>query len=226
MEIKVLGVCGTPVKRRAAKGPTNTEVLLRAVLDSAEEHGDVQTGILWLAEDGFSQGCTHCNFCLFKQTEEKFCAKNDVMSKQYYAQIKDCDAMVIATPVYIGRMSWLTAAFIDRLRVFLEGKFYGRKGPGGPVLKDKVLGVAAVGWLKRGGAESTMLTTLYTTAGHMDMIPEGSGPCGQSQGGRGQLANVQNDKDAMLSAKNSGKRIVELARIVKAGKEALAKTGV
>ena len=32
MGIKVLGVCGTPVKRKVAKGPTNTEVLLNAVL--------------------------------------------------------------------------------------------------------------------------------------------------------------------------------------------------
>jgi multimeric flavodoxin WrbA len=223
MEIKVVGVCGTPVKRQAAQGPTNTEILLRAVMDSASEQGDVQTDILWLAEDGFSQGCDQCNFCLTKQTDGKFCAKNDVMANQYYAKIIDCDAMVIATPVYIGRMSWLTAAFIDRLRALIEGKFYGRRATGKAVLKDKVLGVATVAWLKRGGTETAMLTTLYLTASRFDMIPTGFGPCGESRGEPEQRGNVKNDREAMLSAKNSGKRIVEIARIIKAGKEALAK---
>lgn len=105
MEIRVVGVCGTPVRRKMAKGPTNTEVLLTAVMDSAKEQGNVHTDILWLAEDGFSQGCDHDNWCLLKQTEDKICAKNNVMTNKYYAKVRDCDALIIATPVYIGRMS-------------------------------------------------------------------------------------------------------------------------
>ena len=72
MGIKIVGVCGTPVKRQVAQGPTNTEIMLRAVMDSASEQGDVQTDILCLAEDGFSQGCDQCNFCMAKQTEGSF----------------------------------------------------------------------------------------------------------------------------------------------------------
>jgi len=235
MEIKVVGVCGTPVKRKVAKGPTNTEVILTKIMDTAKEQGDVQTDILWLAEDGFKEGCDQDNWCLMKQTEDKFCSKNDAMTNEYYAKIRDCDALVIATPVYIGRMSWTVAAFIDRLRALAEGKCYGFRAPGGSNLKDKVLGVGAVAWYRHGGVETALWTTLYCTAGSFGMVPVTAGPAtrayagfgfgagGMSIGGMDELANVKNDEYAMLSAQNLGKRVVEMARIIKAGKEALAK---
>jgi len=235
MEIKVLGVCGTPVRRKVAKGETNTEVLLRTVMDSAKEEGDVQTDILWLAEDGFNTGCEHCNWCLLKQSaESRVCSKNDAMTNEYYAKVLAADALVLATPVYIGRMSWLLAAFIDRLRALLEGKYYGFRGPLGGVLQDKVLAAAAVAWFRHGGVESALLTTLTCTSFIYGMIPVvaspipnyggfGYGAGGVSVGGPDELANVKNDDYAMRSAKNLGKRVVKVTRIIKAGKEALAK---
>ena len=238
MEIKVLGVCGTPVKRKVAKGPTNTEVLLDKILDSAREQGsDVTTDAIFLGEDGFCTGCDQDNWCLLKQSPDrpdKFCSKNDVMSNVYYPKIRDADALVISTPVYIGRMSWVTAAFIDRLRALAEGKLYGFRAPGGSNLKDKVLGVTAVAWYRHGGVETTLFTTLYCTAGIFGMVPVTAGPSskatgfgygagGMSIGGMEDLANVKNDEYAMLTAQNLGKRVVEMARIIKAGKEALAK---
>ncbi|MFC2002532.1 flavodoxin family protein [Chloroflexota bacterium] len=234
MEIKVLGVCGTPVKRRVAKGPTNTEVLLNAVLDSCKEQGDVETDAIFPVEDGFKEGCNQDNWCLKKQTETKICAFNDVMTNEYYAKIIAADAMVISTPVYVGRMCALTAAFIDRLRALEEGKHWGFRGVG-PALKDKVLGACAVAWYRHAGVETTLLTTLYLPSGIFGMIPVGSGPerhawasfgygaGGASIGKMDELANVKNDEYAMRSAKGLGKRVVEMARIVKAGKEALAK---
>lgn len=235
VEIKVLGVCGTPVTRRVAKGPTNTEVLLTKVMETAKAEPGVQTDMLFLGEDGFKEGCDQDNWCLMKQTEDKFCAKNDVMSQVYYPKIRDADALVIVTPVYIGRMSWVTASFIDRLRALAEGKCYGFRRPGGSNLKDKVLGVGAVAWYRHGGVESAMLTTLYLTAGIFGMVPVTAGPAraagagfgfgagGMSMGKMDELANVQKDAYAMASAENLGKRVVEMARIVKAGKAALAK---
>jgi len=44
-----------------------------------------------------------------------------------------------------------------------------------------------------------------------------------SIGGMEDLANVKNDEYAMLSAQNLGKRVVDMARIIKAGKAAVAK---
>ena len=80
-----------------------------------------------------------------------------------------------------------------------------------------------------------MLTTLYLTSGIFGMVPVTSGPAAKSYAGFGwgaggmtiggpdELANVKNDEYAMLCAQNLGKRVVEMARIIKAGKEALAK---
>ena len=79
-----------------------------------------------------------------------------------------------------------------------------------------------------------MWTTLYCTSGIFGMIPVTAGPSskatgfgygagGMSIGAMDELANVKNDEYAMLTAKNLGRRVVEVARIVKAGKEALAK---
>ena len=235
MEIKVLGVCGTPVTRKMAKGETNTEVLLKTVMDGAKEEGDVQTDILWLAEDKYKDGCNHCNWCLLKQSgESRFCSKNDVMTNEYYAKVLDADALAISVPVYIGRMPWLTAAFIDRLRAMAEGKYYGFRGPLGGVLKNKVLAVASVAWFRHGGVETALWTTLYCTSSIFGMVPVVSSPIpnyggfgygagGVSIGKPDQLANVKNDEYGMRSAKNLGKRIVEMARIIKVGKEALAK---
>lgn len=236
MEIKVLGVCGTPVVRKSARGETNTEVLLKAVMDSVKEEKDVQTDILWLAEDGFNYGCDQCNWCVLKQSEGKFCAKNDVMAREYYPKVIEADAMVLASPVYIGRMSWLIAAFIDRLRALGEGKYYGFRGPvGGAGLKDKVLGAASVAWFRGGGVELALMTMLHCTSGIFGMIPVYGGPIDRFQGGFGwgpsgismgepdQLANVKNDSFAMRSARNLGKRVVEMAKVVKVGKETLAK---
>ncbi len=235
VKVKVLGVCGTPVKRKAARGATNTEVLLTKVMDSAKEQGDVETDILWLAEDGFKEGCDMDNWCLMKQTEDKFCSKNDVMTNEYYAKVLSANALVIASPVYIGRMSWVVAAFIDRLRALGEGRAYGFRRPAGSSMKDKVLGAAAVAWYRHGGVETALISTLYFTSGIMGAIPVGTGPAkdaagafgygagGMSMGKMDQLANVKNDEYAMLSAQNLGKRVVEMARMVKAGKEALAK---
>jgi len=235
MEIRVLGVCGTPVKRKVAKGPTNTEVLLAKVMESAQAQGsDVITESIFLGEDDFKEGCDHDNWCLLKQTEDKYCAKNDVMSREYYPKIRDADAIVIATPVYIGRMAWTVAAFIDRFRALAEGKQYGFRGPNGANVKDKVLGVASVAWYRHGGVETALWTTLYCTSGIFGMIPVTAGPSskatgfgygagGMSIGGMEDLANVQNDEYAMLTAVNLGKRVVDVARIVKAGKAAVAK---
>jgi multimeric flavodoxin WrbA len=234
VSIKVLGVCGTPVSRRLAKGPTNTEILVNKVMEFAGKEPNVQTDTIFLGEDGFKEGCDQDNWCLMKQTEDKFCAKNDIMTKAYYPKIRDADALVIVSPVYIGRMSWVTAAFIDRMRALAEGKYYGFRRPGGSNLKNKVLAAGAVAWYRHGGVETTMQAILLT-AGIFGMVPVTAGPAraagagfgwgagGMSIGKMDELANVQKDEYAMISAENLGKRVVEMAKIIKAGKEALAK---
>lgn len=223
MAIKVLGVVGTPVK-----GETNTEILCQAVLDGAKAQGDdVEVEIVCLAEMKIIAGCTHCNWCLEKQTAGKFCSQNDDITKSVYHKVVEADALVLATPVYIGRLSWLMAAFIDRLRALAEGRYYGIRGPLGGVLMDKVVTGASVAWIRHGGVEMALMSlmqmaaimgSIYVTAG----FSFGAG--GVSAAPLGEYGAVRKDQFAMRNAHNTGARLVQVARIVKAGKEALRYT--
>jgi len=69
MEIKILGISGTPVKEEL----TNTEHMAREILNNSEKHGptvgvEVKTELIKLGDDKIKCGCTHCNFCLEKQS--------------------------------------------------------------------------------------------------------------------------------------------------------------
>ena len=219
MLIKVLGICGTPVK-----GETNTEILLRATLDAARGQGDdVQTDMVLLADKKITTGCDHCNWCLQLQTADKFCAKNDDMN-EIYPKVVEADVLILATPVYIGRLSWLAASFVDRLRALAEGRYYGIRGPLGGILKEKLFGCCSVAWLRHGGVEGAQLSMIQGAL-VVDMIVVSGGfqfgAGGVSAAPLGQTGAVKNDRFAMASAQSLASRLVEVSRLLKAGREAL-----
>jgi len=219
MTIKVLGIVATPVK-----GDTNTEILCQAVLDAAMAQGDdVQIEVIRLSEMNLKAGCTHCNWCLERQTPERHCAIDDDM-KIIYPKLIETDTLVLASPVYIGRMSWLLAEFIDRLRALGEGRYYGIRGPYGGAMADKVMTSCAVAWVRHGGVETALLSMqwlanilggVYISGGF------GHGVGGVSAAPLGHYGAVKDDKLAMASARAVGKEIVRMTRIIKAGKDAL-----
>lgn len=182
MRIRLLCVNGTPVK-----GETNTGDLLQAIIDAAinkaKETGDELTvEAVKLAEEKIAGGCNHCNWCLNSQSPEKICSKKDRMV-EIYPKIIQADGIIYATPVYIGRLSWLLAVFIDRLRALFEGQYYGIRGPLGGVLKDKVIAAASVGWLRNGGLETAVQSVLLSGMIFDQVITTGGlgfGVCGVS----------------------------------------------
>ena len=70
MPVKILGICGSPVKGG------NTEVFLSEALKAAEGLGDVSTESVRLIEKRIGD-CRHCNWCLSKQEEGFFCCIKD-----------------------------------------------------------------------------------------------------------------------------------------------------
>lgn len=227
MEIKILGICGTPVKGEV----TNTEHMLRATIKGCEQYaaqyGDrVKADVVLLGEKKVVSGCTHCNWCLEHQTAGVYCSVKDDISKEIYSKIIEADGLILSTPVYIGGMSWLMAALIHRMRALAEGRYYGIRGPYGGVLQDKVLAATSVAWVRHAGVETAMLTELLagfvfdmviTTAGLEGIYGAG----GVSAAPLGQLVGVQKDRIALASCRSIGKRVVERCRIIKAGKKAL-----
>ncbi len=221
MPVKILGICGSPVKGG------NTEVFLGEALKAAEGLGDVSTESVRLIEKRIGD-CRHCNWCTSKQVEGSFCCIKDDML-EIYPKIIEADALLIATPTYAGRLSGYSAVFMDRFRALVLGKRY--RG----VLRNKVGAAMTVAWMRNAGPETALLSvaTAYLMWG-MVLASPGEGGCEfgavgvSSDGGSGRFVaeeklGVLKDKLGMASARALAKRTVELARIMKSGQEAQTK---
>jgi len=218
MPIKILGICGSPVRGG------NTEAFLGEALKSTEGLGDISTESVRLIEKRIGD-CRHCNWCLSKQTEGSFCNVKDDML-ELYPKIIEADAILLATPTYGGRLSGYSAVFIDRWRALVLGKHY--RG----VLRNKVGGAMTVAWFRNAGPETALLSIIsaYLMWGMVVATP-GEGGCQfgavgvSSDGGSGRFVpenklGVLIDKVGMSSARALAKRTVELARIMQAGQQA------
>ena len=222
MGIKVLGICGSPVKGG------NTEVFLNESLKAAASVGDVETDLITLAGKDIKD-CRHCNWCLVKQEEGKFCAQQDDMV-DIYPELLKADALLLASPVYVGRLSGYMACFSDRLRLFALGKVYHSR------LKNKVGGALTVGWRRNAGLETTLLSLVFTFS-MMEMIPVGPhhgvgsllGAAGlASEGGTGKFnpedkLGVLRDEHGLKGARSVGKRVAEITMLIKAGEAELGR---
>jgi multimeric flavodoxin WrbA len=148
---------------------------------------------------------------------------------EMYPKIIEADAILIATPTYVGRLSGYSAVFIDRWRALVLGKRY--RG----VLRNKVGGAMTVAWFRNAGPETALLSVVsaYLMWGMVVASP-GEGGCQfgavglSSDGGSGRFVpeeklGVLKDKLGMSSARALAKRTVELARIVKASQESQRK---
>jgi multimeric flavodoxin WrbA len=140
--VKVLGIHSSPFKTG------NTAFLLNFALQEAAQSAGVTTEAVALA--GLAIGdCRHCNWCLTQQTPEKLCSIEDDALPILH-KIKECDVLVLASPVYFGRLSGSMACLIDRTRCFMFGK------SGRLALKGKVGVALAVGWCRNCGLETTL----------------------------------------------------------------------
>jgi multimeric flavodoxin WrbA len=216
MKIKILGVCGSPVKGG------NTELFLEEALKAAREIRDVETEAVLLSQKDIND-CQHCNWCLRGQGEGQFCKQKDDMS-EIYPLLLEADGLLLASPVYISRLSGRLASFLDRLRVFVFGNYY--RG----MLKDKVGGSLAVGWSRHGGLETTLLSINYAfwQMGMLHAPEHGrflgatgvTGPSGSGEFTPSDRHQVLKDEFGLNSARQLAKRVVELIEIIKLGKAA------
>jgi multimeric flavodoxin WrbA len=139
---------------------------------------------------------------------------------EIYPLVADADALALATPVYIGRLSGYLASLMDRLRAFVYGKVHRGR------LADKVVGALAVGWYRHAGLE-TALQSIVAGILTLGMIPVATPHCPwgaaglSSKGGTGEFQKsvrlgVLEDSWGVEAAQALGKRMVYLARKMKA----------
>ena len=154
---QILGISSSPVK----KG--NTETLLDHMMKTAKDIGCDAKSVKLSGKD--IKECIHCNSCIGKQKEHKYCILDDD-AQPIFEMAQDADILLFASPVYHMRTNARMAALLDRMRVFIFGNISGDK------LKNKVGISAAVAWKRHGGFETTHLSHMYAFF-NFDMIPVG-----------------------------------------------------
>jgi len=120
-----------------------------------------------------------------------------------------CDAVVVGSPVYWSNMTGEVKTFFDnwqlKFGVFPQFK-----------MRDKVGAAFATGGQVAGGKEITILSILAAMLGNQMIVVSGGGAFGASATTEGDSPGV--DGKELEAARDLGKRVAEVAWIVKKGK--------
>lgn len=204
--MKIIGINGSPRKGG------NSEILLKIALDSLP----CETEQINLREYDIKR-CLACGTCGKDKKTGKYqdCVmkgKDDV--NMIYDKLLEADGFIIATPVYFGLPTPLLVDFMNRSRYLRHQDFK---------LLNKVFAVIAVAGRRSGGNETTIITTWLPffrngciPVGNMDKSCQfGTVGWGSAKG------DVLLDEWGIVQAKDTAKRVLELATIIKAGKCAI-----
>jgi multimeric flavodoxin WrbA len=149
MPYRLLGISGSPVK------DGNVETFIRRAIESVSNK-DLAYDIVNLSTLKIND-CIHCNFCIAKQTEGRYCALKDD-AQAVFEKAEAADIIILASPVYFMRTSGRMASLIDRFRVFAYGNVTGT--PAGTRSRRLARGLASP-W----GPGNTHLRTVCILAG-------------------------------------------------------------
>jgi multimeric flavodoxin WrbA len=215
LRIKVLGICGSPRKGG------NTEFLLREALEAAGsvDHGVVETELYSIAGKKFLP-CIGCSGC----SKEGHCTfeKDDDFSELRDKWI-DSDAVIMAVPVYHMGLPGQLKCFLDRL-----GNSVDRPYPR-PPKRLTVYGAIAQGMDLFSGVEHAATQIINHALIMGGVVVAGDAP--ESYIAAGGWAKAvkkdaikswydKNSSDAKLAvdaSRSVGRRVAELALLVKAG---------
>ncbi|HOV73280.1 MAG TPA: flavodoxin family protein [Candidatus Hydrogenedentes bacterium] len=114
--------------------------------------------------------------------------------------------IIVGSPVYFGNMSALCKAFLDRCFAFRKDGFK---------LRNKVVGVLAVGSTRNGGQELT-IRSIQTALMCQDMVVVGDGQPSARVGATlwNQNDSIEGDDFGKDTAKNLGRRVAELTALI------------
>ncbi|HPC16105.1 MAG TPA: flavodoxin family protein [Candidatus Hydrogenedentes bacterium] len=114
--------------------------------------------------------------------------------------------IIVGSPVYFGNMSALCKAFLDRCFAFRKDGFK---------LRNKVVGVLAVGSTRNGGQELT-IRSIQTALMCQDMVVVGDGQPSARVGATfwSQNDSIEGDDFGKDTAKNLGRRVAELTALI------------
>jgi multimeric flavodoxin WrbA len=224
MNVKILGINGSPRQG-------NTTILLEEALRCAAELPQVETELIQLHTYKIDGGCIADYGCYRNPSEATPChAYSDDLNSILYAMVH-ADGLIIGSPVFWGGVTAQLKMLIDRSM--------GLSSLGKP-LRNKVGGAITVGSDRQGGQEAVIAEIQRWFLTH-DMIVVGIGPEHPSFGvgsfyGAAAVRGwpqpisgikkeskeaVWQDEVGIQAARNLGKRVTEMAKVVKAGYQAV-----
>lgn len=197
--MKIIGISCSP-----RKGKTTYYTLEKSFDYIKTIHPEIKTEIIDLGGMNIN-GCHDCGHC---KTELK-CSINDDFN-QLISKLSDPDikGIIIATPVYLGTLTALCKAFLERSVMFRRNGF---------MFRNKVGGVIAVGAVRNGGQELTIQTVQAGMLCH-DMIIVSDGNETSHFGGTVWSkidSGIEKDDFGIKTANNLAKRIADLILKIK-----------
>ena len=189
--MKVLMLNGSP------KSNGNTALALEEMRKIFAENG-VETEVVQVGGKDV-RGCTACLYCY----EHGKCAIND-MANEVAEKLKECDGMVVASPVYYASANGTLIALLDR--VFYSSRF------------DKTMKVgASVAVARRGGCSSTFdqLNKYFTLSG----MPVASSQYWNSVHGA-KPGEAAEDAEGLQTMRTLARNMTFLMKSIALGKEA------
>lgn len=209
---KILGVCGSPRK-------ANTDLLLAEALKSAEAEGGIVTEKVFLRKMKINF-CAGCFKCFDANDNDDGCQVYRDSMDEIFEKLKDCQGLILATPVYFGQVTGQMKTFMDRTEPLLRYA----QGRWKSTLKNKVGAAVTIGGNRHGGQETTIQSMHHFFFIH-DMIVVGTGSDGRpgcylgaaatTHPQRGRIKNaVEEDELGLSAARHLGKRVVDAIRMI------------
>jgi len=229
-KVKVLGICASP---RSG----NTEFCVKQALKAAEEINDIETEFIHLKDHKINP-CTGCFKCADpKQVRPgRLCQTWQDDGDKLLLKMIQADGVIFGTPVWYFSISSKLKTFIDRWE---PTNVYSATDARKLFNPYQVVGAIAVGYNRNGGQEQAILEIIKVALG-FDRICVGSF-AGETPGcyfggavvlwpeRSAKFLNpnwaeiAKKDELGLKSVKGVGRRVAEVARIMKAGSIALKK---
>jgi multimeric flavodoxin WrbA len=207
----------------------NTEIQVQEALKAAEELPGVETSYYSIVGKNMAP-CDACYRCFKNPSWEKPCPAYDDPNDAFddvVNLILEADGIIFGCPVYFMSVTAQLKAFMDRSM--------GVEALGYP-FRNKVAGFVTIAFDRHGGHEHTIREMLNWAMMH-DMITVGVGPERPPKGIGGYIGAmalqgfpypissgapdgpkaIRNDDVGMFATRNLGKRVAEMAKIVKVG---------
>ena len=198
--MKIIGISASPRKNQSTRYALE-QCFAEITLTGEAAGKSIAVEIIDLADLKFN-GCISCDAC----KKDLLCTQKDDFQK-LIPKLADPEVVgiIIASPVYMGCMTSQAKAFIDRSVLFRRNGF---------MFKNRIGGAIAVGGSRNGGQE---LTIQAIHAGMMihDMIIIGNDNHFGGTVWGNHPDGYKADATGITTAKNLGKRMVEIALMMK-----------